>query len=165
MNSAFGANLGFGTGAVHVYFGTRDVFYELMPVDYCVNAILACTYDTYTERFIKKIQLKNIYYFNIFFSKINVNEAIQPVYNCAFGKFIRNTSSDVHRILNSTVEEYPFKQQLWKRSVISTTCPFLFITLTLILHYIPAIFMDAVSVIKRQKPRYTYLDLYVSFGS
>ncbi|XP_017041065.1 fatty acyl-CoA reductase wat isoform X2 [Drosophila ficusphila] len=106
----------------------------IVPVDYCVNMVLTCAWNTARER---SIQLPTE----------------PPIYNFipAEGNLI--TWGEFKDRAVRLSYNYPFSQMMWMPFLICTTIPWLLQILTCIYHLLPGYAIDLVLRLRGQKPR------------
>lgn len=130
MYGPTGIIVGVGAGLLRVFHIKEDIYAELVPVDMCVNAMLACAWDvaqkTYNEP-------------PIYNYVTSPNNPIKWGQYCELG--IEHGS------------KMPMMKSIWYYRITMSSSRFIVFLLTFLYHTVPAFLMDAGLLIAGKKPR------------
>lgn len=130
MYGPTGIIVGVGSGLLRVFHVCPENFAELVPVDMCVNALLASAWDVH-----------------------HVTHNEPPVYN-----YVASPQNPItwRQYCDMGIESgrtMPMNNTIWFYSFTMTSSKFLSVVLTLLYHTIPAILMDAGLMAMGKKPK------------
>lgn len=133
MYGPTGIIVGVGSGLLRVFHVCPENFAELVPVDMCVNALLASAWDVH---------------------QVTYNEP--PVYN-----YVASPQNPItwRQYCDMGIESgrtMPMNNTIWFYSFTMTSSKFVSIVLTLLYHTIPAMLMDAGLMAFGKKPKYVH---------
>lgn len=133
MYGPTGIIVGVGAGLLRVFYGKKENHAELVPVDMCVNGILASAYD-------------------IARNYRNLSEP--PVYNYVASPQNPITWSDYCKYGIEHGAKMPMIKSIWYYTFYMTPSRFLVSILTFLYHILPALLIDTGLVIMQRKPKY-----------
>lgn len=124
-------------GFSHCWLGCEDNPSNIVPVDYCINALVASAWDV-TEKFEKAKEDR---------MKFSV-----PIYNYIF----KDNNVTFRTILDSIPEGFsaPFENSIYYYSCFRTSWTFLFLVINVVLSTVPAYFMDFFALMNGKKTMY-----------
>lgn len=132
MYGPTGIIVGVGAGLLRVFYGKKENHAELVPVDLCVNGILASAYD-----------IANNYR--------NLSEP--PVYNYVASPQNPITWSDYCKFGIEHGQKMPMMKSIWYYRFHMSSSRFLVSILTFFYHTLPAAVIDIGSVVMQRKPQ------------
>ncbi|CAK1593081.1 unnamed protein product [Parnassius mnemosyne] len=132
-NNAYGASgiiLGIATGILHTLKAKQEIVMSLVPVDIVVNTIIAAGWET---------------------TKQQTNEDDIKIYN------VTNNRSpmlwrDLREVLNTDARNLVSSRTVWYCFVIETTHEVVYLICTVLLHFIPAFFVDSACKLLNKRP-------------
>ncbi|XP_047542389.1 fatty acyl-CoA reductase wat-like [Vanessa atalanta] len=133
--NAFGPSgmiLGPYMGVTHTYIANNEINVELVPVDLVNNAIIAAAWETY-ENFKKGDKKISIYAISGKRNPIKWGQLRDGTYRAQF--------------------KFPAKEAIWYRFAVQARCKFIYVILSWLLHYIPALIIDGCCLLMGKKPR------------
>lgn len=132
MYGPTGIIVGVGAGLLRVFYGKKENHAELVPVDMCVNGILASAYD-------------------IAHNYRNLSEP--PVYNYVASPQNPITWNDYCKYGIEHGARMPMMKSIWYYTFSMTPSRFLVSILTFLYHILPALLIDTGLVIMQRKPK------------
>lgn len=132
MYGPTGIIVGVGAGLLRVFYGKKENHAELVPVDLCVNGILASAYD-----------IAHNY----------KNFAEPPVYNYVASPQNPITWNDYCKFGIEHGQKMPMMKSIWYYRFNMSSSRFLVSLLTFFYHILPAAVIDIGSVIMQRKPQ------------
>ncbi|XP_072948538.1 putative fatty acyl-CoA reductase CG5065 [Epargyreus clarus] len=129
INGPTGLLIAKAKGVFHVMHTHPSVRPDLMPVDIVVNATILLTYLTGLER------PKDIRVCNITNSAVNTLSYVEQA-----------------KLSQEVTVKYPFSFCVWYPSLIYTESKLVYRILALFMHWLPAVFLDFLLILFRQKP-------------
>lgn len=132
MYGPTGIIVGVGAGLLRVFYGKKENHAELVPVDMCVNGILASAYD-------------------IAQNYRNLSEP--PVYNYVASPENPITWSDYCKYGIEHGAKMPMMKSIWYYTFYMTPSRILVSILTFLYHIMPALLIDTGLVIMQRKPK------------
>ncbi|KAL1381372.1 hypothetical protein pipiens_013514 [Culex pipiens pipiens] len=150
-------------GLIHTIWGGAGKRANLVPVDYCVNAIIVAAYDIWRRNrqrvagLAKAVEEENS-------ELLPTYNYMYPAFSLTWGKYM----DMVHLGFESRLH-----QMVWNYSYIITAHGPLFRALSFCFHTVPAFFLDVVQRFRRKKPIYRkamqktgrFLELMSYFGT
>ncbi|CAK1593086.1 unnamed protein product [Parnassius mnemosyne] len=132
-NNAYGASgliLGIITGILHTLNAKQEIVMSFVPVDIVVNTIIAAGWET---------------------TKQQTNEDDIKIYN------VTNNRSpmllgDLSKVLNTDARNIISPRAIWYCFVIEATHKFVYLICTVLLHFIPAFFVDSACKLLNKRP-------------
>lgn len=132
MYGPTGIIVGVGAGLLRVFYGKKENHAELVPVDMCVNGILASAYDI---------------------SQNYRNFSEPPVYNYVASPQNPITWNDYCKLGVEHGAKMPMMKSIWYYSFTMSPSRFLVTILTFLYHIMPALLIDTGLVIMQRKPK------------
>ncbi|XP_020298581.1 fatty acyl-CoA reductase 1-like [Pseudomyrmex gracilis] len=132
FNGPMGLLVGGGTGILRVVHLDANVFSDFIPIDIVIKVMIIAAW----KRGMKNTSEDNSLH----------------IYNC----FINNTKSiSLRKLIRESfrvVYDIPLEQTIWKPHTIMTNSGLVYYILVLVLHIVPALFIDTVLKILRLRP-------------
>ncbi|XP_057655979.1 fatty acyl-CoA reductase wat-like [Diorhabda carinulata] len=128
-----GCCAGVVTGVLRVLYCDPNLVADIVPIDTCVSALISIAWDLTTKKSDTKSEITVYNY---------VSEVENPV---KWQEFIQLNILQKY--------DYPVTNALWTAFVVLTHNKYIFWLLTLCLHMIPGIILDAFAVLTRHKPK------------
>ncbi|XP_026277010.2 putative fatty acyl-CoA reductase CG5065 [Frankliniella occidentalis] len=126
-----------GKGLVHVALADSEVVADYMPVDIAIKAIIVAAWERATAgRPPSRPPGREV-----------------PVYNCSSAAVKPVVMSEMVAMARPLAAEVPFDNVLWPPMTLTTSSRALLLVGTLLLHMIPALFMDAALLLSGRRPR------------
>lgn len=132
MYGPTGIIVGVGAGLLRVFYGKKENHAELVPVDMCVNGILASAYDI---------------------AQNYRNFSEPPVYNYVASPQNPITWNDYCKLGIEHGAKMPMMKSIWYHTFTMSPSRFLVSILTFLYHILPALIIDTGLVIMQQKPK------------
>ncbi|XP_029667497.1 putative fatty acyl-CoA reductase CG8306 [Formica exsecta] len=131
-----GLIVGCGKGIIRVFYNNPSICDNFIPADITVKAMIVAGWK-------RGVINKN-----------NDTQNIHPfVYNCTSNHSMIQSRLNTIQIGNKTVAEYPLEDIIWTPGLIMTQSYFCYYILVLLLHIIPAVFIDGLLQIAGKNPR------------
>ncbi|XP_015189768.1 PREDICTED: putative fatty acyl-CoA reductase CG5065, partial [Polistes dominula] len=153
LNGFTGAAVGSSTGVLRTMYCDKDLICDLIPADYVVNNIIAAAWDVAHNRY-------NFFCISISQSGnlssgdnkyLPVDDEI-PVYNCVSSVQRPVTWDTMMNNLKFEGFQVPSKKVLWYGSLWFIKNYYIYIFMTIFLHWIPAIIVDSFLYLRGKKP-------------
>lgn len=130
MYGAIGIIAGVGTGIIRVLYVNKKYNAEIVPVDMCVNALLATAWDASQNKYEEP-----------------------PIYNYVTSETNPLLWDDYISLGLKHGSKVPMPNSIWFYSVTVTSSKFLSMILAFFYHILPAFFIDAGLFIVGKKPK------------
>ncbi|CAL1687698.1 unnamed protein product [Lasius platythorax] len=136
FNGPVGIMIGTGKGIIRVFYTDMSLCDNYIPIDIVVKAMIVAGWK-------RGIMNKN-----------NDKRNILPlVYNCSSSHRMNPSHILLMQISEKVVAEIPLEDMIWTPGVITTKSRFFYGILVLLLHIIPAIFIDGLLRFAGRRPR------------
>ncbi|KAF5289636.1 hypothetical protein FQA39_LY14994 [Lamprigera yunnana] len=127
-----GVMMGAGMGILRVFLTSTLLQCDLVPVDYCINALICAALETSKQKY-------------------KENASPMPIFNYA-GGVKRNISWKQLKEFSKEYK-YPLKDALWPTIILHIKNKYAFYILWFILHTIPGCLIDSFLILSRKKPK------------
>lgn len=131
LNGPVGIAMGVSLGIIRVMYADKQAITDVVPVDYCTNALLASAWDVANSKYDSP-----------------------PVYNYVSSPSNPITVGYFLELAMGQARQTPSIQQQWCIVITMTTSTLLASILNLFYHTIPAILGDAILHLTGKKPQY-----------
>ncbi|XP_072751664.1 fatty acyl-CoA reductase 1-like [Anoplolepis gracilipes] len=136
FNGPVGLMVGCGKGIIRVLYYNSSLRDNYVPIDIVVKAMIVAGWKRGVMN--KKNDTQNFH---------------PPVYNCSTNHSTNPSRYALMKISEKIIEENPLEDIIWPPGVITTKSYFFYRILVLLLHIIPAIFIDGLLRIASKSPR------------
>ncbi|EDW68202.1 uncharacterized protein Dvir_GJ22673 [Drosophila virilis] len=127
---------GCAAGVLRLVYSKKEARSNIVPVDYCVNLVLSCAWQTAVETAQRR------------------DPAPDPtIYNFAPTAQNPTTWGEISAWMEKYIRIYPVNQAIWFPFTILTSNLWLIKLLTLLYHHLPGFLIDTALRLKGQKPR------------
>lgn len=153
LNGPAGLFMGIERGFIRCVFNNSDIRSNVVPVDFCVNALIATAWYVH-KKYVTKSNFSKKKLLSIFFSFLekNLTEPNVPIFN-----YISSENNLTWREVDSKVplgiDQMTRKRWKWTYFTVQTEWAFIFFNF--LLHSIPALILDFIAYLSGQKRIYS----------
>lgn len=146
-----GLLIGTGMGIVRVILVNDKYKADIVPVDYVINGMIAASYKTArTEKYVFVLWYEC---WTVTTVRCCFRSAPIKIYNCVTSHENPITWTDYITFSSQYGLDKPMTSAIWYCSYVLVNNRFLYLFLSLLLHFLPALFIDAAAIILGKKPQ------------